>query len=342
MIREVVRTKRMPPWDADPHFGRFRGDRSLSSAQARTLVHWVEAGAPRGDGDDPLLEQTPPTSRWRLGQPDLILDVPAFDVPATGVVEYQYPHLSNPLGRDVWVRAIETHPGDPSVVHHVNTFLADPGRANAHDGPERSHLGGFAPGMSPIRFPEDTAAFVPKDAAFVFQVHYTPNGKATTDHTQVGLYFSDKAPKYTLETQPLAKFMFTIPPGSPAHTEVVERAFERDVLLYSVMPHAHLRGKSGRITARYPDGREEILLSVPRYDFSWQTAYAFVEPKTLPKGTTLVWSFTWDNSRHNPANPDPSKPVHWGEQTWQEMGIAWLRYRYLDETAETWLARRAR
>jgi hypothetical protein len=331
MIREVVRTERMPPWHADPHYQSFEGARALSDDQRKTLVHWIEAGAPRGQGDDPLLAVQPTVTEWKHGKPDLVVDIPPFDVPATGVIEYQYPSVKNPLGRDVWIRAVELHPGDKAVIHHI--IANDPvigAQVGARGG---GNLGGYAPGMEPVVYPADTGVLFPKDADFVFQIHYTPNGKAVTDHSKVGFYFTEVAspPKYPLRLTALTDFRFTIPPGAKDYTTTVTRNIDRDILIYNIMPHSHLRGKAGKMTAVYADGSQEVLLSVPKYDFNWQTVYSFVEPKKIPAGTKLVWDMTWDNSKQNPANPDPTKPVKWGDQTFEEMGIGFFRYRYLDE-----------
>ena len=333
MIREVVRTKRMPPWHADPHYGAFVGDRSLSSEEAKMLVHWVEAGAPRGTGPDPLATLDRTWSEWTLGKPDLIVEVPSYQVPATGVVDYRYPRVANPLGRDVWVRAVEILPGDRSVVHHVLAGIDDPADRTSRTTAEQiGHFGGYAPGKAALPYPSDTGVLLRQDASLRFQMHYTPNGKTVTDVTRVGYYFAEQTPKYPLRVKMLAKFSLSVPPNEKAHTESVEYIFERPIVVYSLMPHAHLRGKASKFTAHYPDGREEILLSVPKYDFNWQTTYLLKAPKLLPAGTRLVFDMTWDNSAQNPANPDPTRTVPWGDQTWDEMNAGWIRYRYADET----------
>jgi peroxiredoxin len=335
MIREVVRTRRMPPWHADPHYGTFEGDRSLTTEESRTLVHWIEAGAPRGSGPDPLAQPDQAVSEWTLGQPDLIVEVPAYTVPPTGVVNYQYPRVANPLSRDVWVRAVEIIPGDRSVVHHVLAGIDDPrDRSQRTVAEQIAHFGGYAPGKNALPYPQDTGVLLRKEASLRFQMHYTPSGKVATDVTRVGYYFLDHTPRYALRLTMLAKYSLVVPPHAKAHTESVEHVFERDVVLHSLMPHAHLRGRAAKFTAHYPDGREEVLLSVPKYDFSWQTTYVLKSPKALPAGTRIVFEMTWDNSAQNPANPDPTRAVPWGEQTWDEMSVGWIRYRFADEAAD--------
>jgi hypothetical protein len=342
MIREVVRTKRMPPWHADPHYGSFVGDRSLTIEEARTLVHWVEAGAPRGAGPDPLRTRTAAAPEWSLGTPDLVVEVPAFAVPATGVVDYQYPRAPNPLGRDVWIRAIEIIPGDRGVVHHVLAGIDDPANgAQRRIRGQIGELGGYAPGKNAMPYPDGTGILLRKEAGFRFQMHYTPNGKATTDVTRVGYYFTEAPPRYPLRMTMLMDTALSIPAHAKEHAETLEHVFDRDVILYSLMPHAHLRGRAAKFTAHYPDGRAEVLLSVPKYDFGWQTTYMLSEPKRMPAGTRLAFEMTWDNSAQNPANPDPTRTVGWGEQTWDEMNVGWLRYRYADDSAEDATAARA-
>ena len=329
MIREVIRTKRMPPWYADPHVGKFVGDRSISNEQAQMLVHWIEAGAPRGGGDDPLKNVEPLKSQWLYGEPDMIVEIPAFEVPATGVVDYKYPRVPNPLGKDVWVRAIQILPGNPAVVHHVIAGIAD-AQTNGRTGIEQlAAFGGYSPGRNYFLFPDDSGVLLHADASLQFQTHYTPNGKAVRDVTRVGYYLAKGTPKHEMRLQFVYSPSLRVPAGAKAHAESVGHTFNKDILLYSVQPHAHLRGRAAKFTAHYPDGREEILLSVPRYDFSWQSVYLFEEPKIIPKGTRIVFDMSYDNSAQNPANPDPTKEVRWGDQTWDEMNAGFLRYRDL-------------
>ena len=332
MIREVIRTKRMPPWHADPHYGNFIGERSISNDDAKTLVHWIEAGAPRGSGADPLASLDKSWPEWTLGKPDLIVAVPAYHVPATGVVQYQYPYAANPLGRDVWIRAIEILPGDRSVVHHVLAGIDDPGNGARREIVGKiGELGGYAPGKNAVPYPADTGILLRKEARFRFQMHYTPNGKATTDVTRIGLYFYDGPPKHSLDMLLILNTSLSIPANIKVYSDSIRHVFDRDIVLYSLLPHAHLRGRSAKFTAHYPDGREEVLLSVPHYDFKWQPLYALDPPKLIPAGTVVVLDMAWDNSAQNPANPDPSKVVRWGDQTWEEMNVGWFRFREADD-----------
>ena len=334
MIREVVRTRRMPPWHADPRHGSFSNDRSLSSEQVRTLVHWIEAGAPRGHGEDPLAAFERDWPEWSLGPPDLIIDLPAFDVPATGVVEYMYPTVKNPLDRAVWVRAAEIIPGSREALHHVITSFGVPDPTARRGVTREGSLGGYVPGADADVFPEGTGVLLPAEAVFRLQMHYTTFGRAVTDRSRMGLYFHDAAPEHELQAMVLMNPRLRIPPHAKAHSESAETVLKQDILVYNLLPHAHYRGRASEFRAVYPDGSEELLLSVPNYDFNWQTTYELAEPKQLPAGTRIVHTTTWDNSAQNPANPDPTREVPWGEQSWDEMLFGAIRWRSLT-AAET-------
>ncbi len=331
MIREVLRTERMPPWHADPHYGVFKNDRSLTNEETKTLVHWIEANAPRGTGPDPLATAKREWAEWQHGKPDVIIELAAFNVPATGVIDYQRPEAANPIGEDVWLRAVEFSPGDRGVVHHMLAYSV-PSNVNAANAPMAgAYLGGYVPGAAPIVYPENTGIFLSKDSKFAVQMHYTVNGKPSKDVTRIGLYFTKEAPKYPLRNVVLANPTIRIPANTKNYTSSQSRTFDRDVLLYTLTAHAHYRGRAANYVAFYPDGRQETLLSVPHYDFNWQTTYELKEPKVLPKGTKLVYTSSYDNSVQNKANPDPNIEVRWGEQSWQEMLYGNVRFRYLDE-----------
>lgn len=336
MMREVIRTKRMPPWHADPAHGKFSNDRSMSNKEIQTLVHWIEAGSPRGDGPDVLAEYRPGWPEWSLGVPDLVIDIPAYEIPATGVVPYQFPTVTNPLDHDVWISAGEILPGSRATLHHVITrfYLPDPNaKGNPRFGRRGGGLAGYVPGTTGRVYPDDTGTLLPAGATIRFQMHYTPNGKAVVDQSRIGLYFHDEPPKYKLAGTALVNTKILIPANTKAHTESKSQVMKRDVLLYSLLPHSHFRGVASNFVAYYPDGTEEILLSVPAYDFNWQTSYILEEPKKLPAGTKVVHSTTWDNSAQNPANPDPNRDVPWGQQSWDEMLFGAMSFRYLDEVA---------
>ena len=331
MIREVVRTERMPPWHADPHYNVFSNDRSLSKDEIKTLVHWIEAGSPRGAGSDPLANLKKQWPEWALGEPDLIVEIPAFDVPPTGVIPYQMPMVDNPLDKDVWVRAVDFQPGDRTVLHHIIATMGTTPES-VRDG---GSLGGYVPGAGPMLLPENTGVQVKKDAKFFFQMHYTVSGKAARDVSRMGLYFRKDAPPFQMRSAVLLNARLKIPANTKAHTESASKTFEHDVIVYNLLPHSHFRGKASNFIATYPDGRQETLLSVPNYDFNWQTTYELKTPKLLPAGTKVTHSTTWDNSTQNKANPDATRVVPWGQQTWDEMLYGVVRFRYVDESEAT-------
>jgi len=340
MIREVVRTQRMPPWHADPAVGHFANDRSLTPEQTKTLVHWIEAGAPRGEGPDPLAAIDHDWGEWavaepELGEPDYIIDIPAMEIPATGVVDYQYHYVKNTVGKDVWVKAAEILPGDRGVLHHVITAygqMETEGRRKGRLKREgQAGLRGYVPGMTSQKFPEGTGVFLPADATIEFQVHYTTNGKATVDESQLGIWIYDEPPEHQVFSMILLNGQIRIPPNTKSHKESAERVVPKDALVYNLLPHAHFRGKASEFSVVYPDGTEEVLLSVPNYDFNWQTTYELAEPKIIPAGSKIVHTTWWDNSVQNPANPDPNIEVTWGEQSWEEMLFGAVLMRFLDE-----------
>jgi len=324
MIREVVRTQRMPPWHADPHYSVFSNDRGLTPTQAKTLVHWIEAGSPRGTGDDPLLKQKKDWPEWALGKPDLVIELPPFTTPASGAIPYQNLKIDNPMDHDVWVRAVDFLPGQRAVLHHIIATAGGETRGSIS-------LNNYVPGAIPLEVPKDNGILLPAKSKLHFQVHYTANGQELTDVTRMGLYFMKEPPKYNYRSMIFINLKMKIPANTKLHTEVAERKFTQDAVIFSLHPHAHFRGKSSSFVAHYPDGREETLLNVPVYDFNWQSTYDLAKPLTVPAGTRIVYTQVFDNSTQNKANPDPNRVVTWGEQTWDEMVFGVIRYRNVKE-----------
>jgi peroxiredoxin len=334
MIRETVRTRRMPPYFADPHIGVFKNDQGLTPEQTKTLVHWIEAGAPRGEGPDPLLAnagRTAPLWPAALGKPDVIVDLPAFKVPASGLVDYQFMRVDNPFKANTWLRAIAMKPGDRRVLHHVvSNHVPDPSQPrSAIPG---GSVGSYTPGAEPQVMADGSGAPVPAGGKLNFQMHYTTMGAETTDRTEVGFYVLKTPPKYIKRSAVIGDFALMIPAGAARHQEVAYLTFPADAYLYTLYPHAHYRGMHVELKARSPDGRETMLLSLPKYDFNWQRDYDPVKPIFVKAGTKLIATWVYDNSAHNPANPDPKRDVTWGEQTPDEMMYFRVNYRWADET----------
>lgn len=330
MMREVVLTRRMPPWHADGAHGVFANEHALTPEETKTLIAWIDAGTPRGEGDDPLLAaEKPQPAEWRLGAPDLVVELDReVDVPAVGSFDYQYFRVPVMIEEDKWVRAVDVQPTNRKVVHHALVFIQYPQelmhlQRDVRGGLE-GYFAGYVPGQSAEPFPPGTGKFLPKGSQLVFQMHYTATGKPEKDRTRMGLYFSPEKPAFELETRSAHMERFHIPAGARDVPVTATYRIKRDSMLWSMSPHMHYRGSWFEYEAEYPDGRKELLLSVPHYDFNWQTLYRFKEPKTLPSGTVVVCRGGFDNSPSNPANPDPTQDVFFGEQTWDEMFIGYM------------------
>ena len=333
MIREVLLTKRMPPMQVDPSIGHFENANYLSEQELQTLVHWIDAGAPRGIiASDPLAELEFPDRRsWVLGEPDYIIKAPAHEIPATGVLDYINVDVDLPFEEDKWVKSVQFIAGDESVLHHLLTYVTAP--AEDFDGGEsdtrsiaRRFLEGYAPGkMDPMTFPENTGVLIPKGHKLSLQFHYTTNGRQTVDETLLGLYMYEEPPEHENFTRSVAT-VFRIPPYAREHEAAARYTFDEDVIVTGLRAHMHFRGKDMKFRAVYPDGTAADLLSVPSYSYAWQPTYQLSQPARLPAGTTVHVTGTFDNSEHNPANPDPSKEITFGLQSWDEMFIGYWTY----------------
>jgi peroxiredoxin len=321
-IAEVVQQRRMPPWLANPKYGHFSNDRGMPEDEKQILYQWAAAGAPEGDP-----KELPPPPKfvegWGLPKhPDAIyyMREKAFSVPATGVVDYQYFFVDPHFTKDMWLQGVECRPGNRSVVHHIIVFSAPKGR---EDEGHRQFLAGYAPGAVPLILPKGYAKLVPAGSVLIFQLHYTPNGKAGTDRSEVGFVFSDpKDVTHLVRTVEAINTGFEIPAEDDHYkVEATTVAYPFDADLVQLFPHMHYRGKYFNYEARYPNGKKEMLLEVPNYQFDWQLTYQLASPKHLPKGTVIHCTAYYNNSEDNPNNPDPKKTVRWGDQTWDEMMI---------------------
>ncbi|MGH8175801.1 MAG: redoxin domain-containing protein [Steroidobacter sp.] len=331
MIREVLRTRRMPPYHSDNHGSSWTDDMRPTDAQVKTIVNWIEAGSPRGEGEDPLPEAAKPAPKWPLGEPDVVVQVPAFDVPATGVIDYQDRSIPTHLTEGRWLKATAWANATPVVHHALAGWIpkVDPaGRGFSWN----TSLGGYGPGGAPNLTPEDTGIYVPPGGSYAYQMHYTPIGKPTTDTTEVGYYFYKEQPKYILRQASITDFSIEIPPGKERHHETAYLEFPHDAEIFGVQPHCHSRCYSTKLRIRYPDGAEKVLLNQPRYYFGWQREYHFRDLLEVPKGSLLIADYVYDNSTANAANPDPKKNVTFGEQTSEEMLFTFARFRFKGET----------
>ncbi len=336
-IREVITEGRMPPWYADPRYGKFSNDRRLSQEDKETLLDWIDNHTPRGDDKDVPAPRSFP-EKWTIGEPDVIISMPTpFQVPAKAPegIPYQYIAVDPGFKEDKWVQRAEIRAGSPSVVHHSVVMIQTGAERELNFAEAGIVLCGAAPGELPLDLPDGFAKKIPAGAKLVFQMHYTPNGKAQSDQTCVGIVFAKKPPRHRVMTDAIYNLNFLrtidhIPAGANNYKMESEHKFWHDAHLLNFFPHMHLRGKDFLYQAIYPDGRKETLLSVPRYDFNWQSVYRLAEPLAIPKYTKIHCIAHFDNSANNPNNPDPTKNVYWGYQTWEEMMTGWLDY-YLDD-----------
>jgi thiol-disulfide isomerase/thioredoxin len=325
-IAEVIADNRMPPWHADPRYGHFANDRSLTQRERTLLNEWINDGTPPGDL---ALAPAPPKypQEWSIGTPDYVYEMPEpFVIPAEGTVPIQHFRVATTHTQDLYIQAAEARPGDRSVVHHICIYIDDHKKRHGESTRDRNLLVAYTPGDMPSVYAPGIAKRIAPGVELIFEVHYTPVGKVRFDRTTVGVVFAKEPPRHVAKTRGIAGLNLNIPPGAADHVVRSARTFPRDIYLLSMAPHMHLRGKSFTYTARYPDGRNEILLSVPKYDFNWQSVYRLAEPKLLPRGTIIDCEAHFDNSAANPANPDPRRTVTWGEQTSDEMMIGFIDY----------------
>jgi peroxiredoxin len=329
MIQEVVQQERMPPWHASPKYGHFADDRRLSDEEKQLINDWVTAGAPAGD-----LANLPKPLDYPVGwqlqtQPDFVINMreTPFEIPATGEVRYQFFRVDPGFKEEKWITASEIVPGNRAVVHHILIFAVTGNpRESLGEGAGGGFIAGFVPGMRIVPLPQGMAKRIPAGAKLIFQVHYTPNGSPQLDNSKLGLWFADdKTVTHEVKSIANATRRFAIPPHDGSYkVEATTVGLPADVLLLSLSPHMHLRGKDFNYAAIFPDGRQEMVLDVPHYDFNWQTRYRLAEPLKLPAGTKMHSVAHFDNSEHNLSNPDPSKTVYWGDQTWEEMMIGYF------------------
>lgn len=357
-IKDAVKDGFMPPWHAVGPHGVFRNDRRLSDLDKQTILRWIDGGAKRGD-DKALPPKPVFATGWEIGTPDAIVSMPVdFTVPASGMVEYQYFEIPTNFTEDKWVSAIEFMPGAREVVHHVLVYARppaaaptsapaatpaappaaaarplfvqkpeyetppDPPRMDTRYGPPRrlgTLIGGTAPGTNVMTFPKGTALRIRAGTVLTFQMHYTAHGHEMKDRTSVGFRFATEAPDEEMRMSAFINGSFTLPAGAKDVAVATELEPTEPVLIWGLLPHTHLRGTRWKYTLEKPDGSSQVVLDVPQYDFNWQTYYFFKTPLEIPAGGKLKSVAWYDNSASNKHNPDATKDVKWGDQTWEEM-----------------------
>lgn len=327
MMREVLLTKRMPPWDADPAYGIWADDLSLTHDELRAVLTWIDGGALRDEGVDPLIAGQPVVPEWNLGPPDLIVEIPAQDIPATGLIDYRYLRVDLPNAEERWVRAYQLRSSSPQVVHHAFSFISE---TDSPDDARRWSSKGFFAAASAYSdtqvLPDDTGLRLPSHAKMWFQLHFVSRGRPERNLMKLGLYFASKAPKHELKMDSAVNMSFVIAPNNPESPVEATLALSQPTTVYGFLPHMHYRGTRIKIDALYPDGAQETLLSVPWYRLDWQRWYRLKSPKSLPAGTVLRCNGTFDNSRQNRFNPDPNKEVRFGESALDEMFICYVSF----------------
>ncbi len=347
-IREKVVSREMPPWFADPQFGEFSNDCRLSQKEIETIVAWVEGGAKEGDP-----KEMPPNPKhvegWQIGKPDVVLTMTeAYSIPATGVIDYKYFAVPTDFTEDKYVQFAEIRQGDRQHVHHIIVDVRYPEHGNLpkaglltpqelaasrsrgangeRPADSDGRLVGWAPGEAPLILRSGQAKLIKKGSVLIFQIHYTTNGDPGTDRSSIGLIFSKEPVEKRVITSGAVARNLEIPPGAPNHEITSSFTFKEDSHIDSLHPHMHLRGKDFLFRLVYPDGKSKVLLSVPRWDFNWQQTYVFKEEVAAPAGSRLECVAHFDNSAKNKFNPDPTKLVKWGQQTWDEMMIGYFDY----------------
>lgn len=388
MIREVVMTKRMPPGQVDNKVGhKMKNEMNLSDAEMQKLVRWVNNGSKVDGENDPLTALTWPTTKWSLGEPDLIVKVPEQSIPATGVVDYMDIPVDLGLEEDVWIKGSEVVPGDPAVLHHIITTVIPPEGApdfqqilmdllaslpaekaqairtklfaavasgqqpdigeifkeipevdigvflGGGSDPDLGSVAGYAPGNSISLNPPGVGGLLKAGTTLNLQMHYTTSGKETTDATEIGIYFYEDGvvPAERMSGGVGNAFSISIPAQAKDHEMELVTVVPEEAEIYSLMPHMHFRGKRMSFTAVYPDGSEEMLLSVPAYSFNWQLSHELEQPLRVPAGTRIVAKGAFDNSSQNPFNPDPNSEINWGEQSWEEMFMGFYTWKNVDQ-----------
>jgi peroxiredoxin len=328
MIAEVVADRRMPPWHADAAHGKFANDTSLTTEERELILTWVKDGCPEGDKS-----QLPPTPTfvegWQLSKaPDAVfeMDSKPFSIPADAGprgVKYQYFMVDPKFDTDKWVTEVEAVPSNRAVVHHIIVFVASPDQKK---GVEGDFLCAYVPGARTRPAQPGQAKKIKAGSMFKFQVHYTPNGSPQEDLSKVGMIFADEmSVTHEVRTTEVINTSFRLEPEKDNQSFTAKsRPSPIDLSMISLAPHMHLRGKAFKYELELPDGTRQVVLNVPRYDFNWQTNYLLSEPVKVPQGARMVCTAVYDNSRNNPANPDPTREVGWGDQSWDEMMLGYF------------------
>ena len=345
MIREVLMTKRMPPGQIDPHVGNFRNSYVVPFEDQRKLLDWIAAGSQKDGTTDPLANIEWPPTEWAFGEPDYVIEIPEQAIPATGVLDYRYEFvpINLPDGKDRYVRASQYMPGDRTVLHHTLNAIFQPGEQPSGRGfvapanPNVAHITPYIPGAAPAVEEPNTGGLLRHGSTIAIQLHYTTSGREAVDASKIGVWFypEDEIPTERRTGECACIFTPTwtnIPPYDPNFEQTAQIVIPDDAYVLSFLPHMHFRGKYMRFEAHYPDGSTELLANVANYNYNWQMEYQLAEQKLVPAGTRIVVTGAFDNSTQNKANPDPSREVPWGDQSWDEMFFGQVYYKFVDQS----------
>jgi len=323
-IRKQVSDKKMPPWHATESKVALANDRSLTDEQINTIVNWIDSGVTRGKRADLPVMPEFSDGEWQLGEPDFVAVLPEVEVPGGGPDVFKDLGGKVNLKEDRWLTKMEILPSNTSVAHHVIAFQVRGFNAD----PIGGWLGAWASGTDPMVFPEGTGRIMKKGHSIIGNMHYHPTEKDEKDQTRIGLHFAKDESKIEKELTNLwvMNSSFLIPAGDPNHEVRATKTFNQSGNIMAFQPHMHYRGKDIKYIANYPDGSSETLLSVDNYDFSWQTDYSLAEPIHIPKGTTVDIIAHFDNSADNEFNPDPTRNVTFGNESYDEMMIGFMDF----------------
>ena len=340
-VSKAVSSRYMPPWFATHEFnGVFQNERVLTEDEIETIVRWVEKGAPRGKPSDAPAPRVFDNEEWYIGEPDLIVELPEPIWVGDEVEDWQ-PNINIPLTEEMlpedrWIRTIEAQAGsDP--VHHIVVYSTNPGagRGSGAESFGGGNIGGLAPGAEPRFVQEGYGILLEKGTTLRVNMHYHKEagpGTGVFDQSRLGFFFYDEAEDIKpINIEPIGSLDFEVPPGQDEWVVGMARTFDRPFRVLNYLPHMHVRGVAAEYNAFYPDGRQEKLLDVPKYDYNWQLYYEYPEPKLFPAGTRIEVKMTFDNSAENPSNPDPNKPIRFGLETTDEMALGWMYYSWEDE-----------
>lgn len=331
MMKEVLLSKRMPPWNADPEIGEFQNTLLLKDSNLRKIIRWIDEGREYGEGSDTLAKIKLANYEWKMGIPDTIINLKQENIPATGIVPYRFQQIKLGLHENKYIRSIEIQPGNAKVVHHITVSKErNPKNIEAFNRMEIKHIDNniaFSAAENQLTFfPENTGFFLEKNAELLIQIHYATTGKEEIDQTNIGLYFHKEKPEKEIYSIGTSSYNFKIPPFGKEVSVIATDTVAKDIKMYFISPHMHYRGKSSFITVEFPNGEVKKIISVADYNFNWQRFYKFKEPLSIPKGSIIKVVGIFENTYQNPFNPDPNQELQFGRQSIDEMMIAFYNY----------------